>query len=50
MPRWFDDAAHSDPHRPAPLGRAAMACVVIYTIGAVIGWALVGTLVAWVML
>lgn len=49
MPRWFDDAAHSDPHRPVPLARAAATCIAIYTIGAVLGWAVVGTLVAMAM-
>lgn len=45
MPRWFDSAAHGDPHRPVPLGRTALTCVIVYTVGAVIGWGVVAALV-----
>lgn len=50
MTRFSDDPVHADPHRPHPLGRTALTAVAVYTVAAVLGWALVGVLVAAVLL
>lgn len=58
MTRWSDDPVHADPsdqarladHRPHPLGRTALTAVAVYTVAAVLGWALVGLLAALVLL
>jgi hypothetical protein len=49
MTRWFTPEAHSDPHKPAPLGSSALACIGAYVVGAVVGWVLVGVLAALVL-
>lgn len=35
---------------PAPLGRAALMVVAVYVAASVIGWAVVGALIAWALL
>jgi hypothetical protein len=58
MTRFPDDQCHADPcanrrlvaDKPAPLGRTALAAVVVYVLAAVLGWALVGLLIALVLL